>query len=1466
MVLFTNVNCAEISDTLGFLIVEDTLAAIQASLNQLNGSNVSSILFVGSLELDASGVNANANVISKMPSNSVSLIDTANNLTSYLPLLNQLNVKITTNVSGTVNVSESTYFQCINICRKLNIFVSNAACARIQTIMSQTTATASIVDNNDNIQAANLSQYGARITLVTNTTYQTCANFLISPSAGISDSSNNLQTYFTQLQPYAGNITKIFVSPLVVLTLPYTTWVQSISVAAKLVAPFVISSVTCDNIKNVSGDCSLVVSDTASKIYNNLSTLLSYLTIVNSIVVQDNAAVTVTYLDYITYVNVLKKLVYTNGFKYRVSGVLSSDVAGVVGNGGAVLVNDTQANVTSTLLVANYSSTNAANIIEIFVNDVEFIAIDYPTQWYFAARSFIKNYTAVNVPATGVSFTNLQSLQIKFSIKDTATNIKNNLVYILPCVAAVNLIEPTPFVVTDYDMPTISTYASVISKMTPLSIRAFDTGAKITDYYSSLLSIVSQLTAITNTVFTNAAQITITFSQFDISGCTSLIQDPFNVTDVDCANVQRVLANIKVSKVGLVDTADKFGAALGSLIATKISTAQVTDGNLISVSASQFYDSAAVIALFSGTKLFHVIDTSARFNNATRLQSMGTNNTKIKNITSTDTLSLTYSQYSTYSTKLVPLITKPFNLTSVPCNQVATLDSNPFVLSMTVYDNNTEIGNFYSQLLSAKDRVTQVTSAGGSFEVSYTLYMANEITLRKFTNSIIVLEVPCSAVQYVLSNTKVVSVAIADTTLDITVVATYLAKITTVRVTPDPPVTYQQWQSYTSATEKLVQFTGVGFPVSKISTRPSNCYSFTIADTNTNLTAELSKNGLYDYYPDTYPFLRNAVKTGKVTSVVCTDGTLTIQGSLIPFNQHPSVTILGDYLTVLNKIAGTFVLADCSKSFYYNNYSYIPSNGSIRVLDRAANITSLLMSTIPYVSVLSDTQITLQYYAGSNFMTNAQNFKNAGVQITYEQLACANIGNVLDTAYRMKISDTAANISLYAPLLLQNASIITEVYVNGTLNLTYTQYQSLPYISGPFNISQVPIVQASTILTKLLGRGTIQIETTGTDLSKSQNIALLRSSYVTSVTLTDTSLITMHIENDFIPSRDSLTKLSATTCIAVTSVTKNNSSLLFTSISSATANYISYIQVSTTDATTSSIPYSTWVLFPSYVTTLIANSSFTVTDCACQSIPFIVSAGGRQLTINDNSENIEANLGLLSPFASSILKIFPTQDATSIPSSHLGCNIMDRISGSGFYVTGFMSCSQYSILNSTFINGNVNNPTYAFTRGSVEDTAATILGLQYNDFSGLQASRIVAVKATTMITIPFTDTVVRAKTYMNFKGVLDKMTEPFTVTSVPCDSIASIIHNLAIVEVTNFTNDGLSRLRERLALLLVHAAKISTISVTEPITLSAAEVTTYQTIITKMPAKCLNVTGNSDAIVANASALNACISQIKLIG
>ena len=346
------------------------------------------------------------------------------------------------------------------------------------------------------------------------------------------------------------------------------------------------------------------------------------------------------------------------------------------------------------------------------------------------------------------------------------------------------------------------------------------------------------------------------------------------VSGVAAANVSTVLSNSKVTSLAVSDTSADIVTNIAALQANiaKITAIVVSPAAPLGLSATQFIADADVLTkigtytatvsgvlavnvatVIANTKVLSlgVLDTSA--NVVSNIAALQTNIGKITSIvlSSPAPLALTAAQLTTDAGVLTKIGTYTATVSGVLAANVRTVLSNSNVTSLAVSDTSVNLVANLDTLHTNIAKITTIAVTPAAFlALSATQLSADADVLTKMsTYSATVSGVAAANVGSILSNSKVTSLAVSDTSADIVTniaaLQANIAKITAIVVSPAAPLglSATQFSADATALTKMGAFTATvsGVLAVNVGAVLSNTHvtSIVVSDTSANIVANL---------------------------------------------------------------------------------------------------------------------------------------------------------------------------------------------------------------------------------------------------------------------------------------------------------------------------------------------------------------------------------------------------------------------------------------------------------------------------------------------------------------------------------------------------------------------------------------------------------------------------------------------------
>ena len=597
---------------------------------------------------------------------------------------------------------------------------------------------------------------------------------------------------------------------------------------------------------------------------------------------------------------------------------------------------------------------------------------------YYSNISSIQCSESLQFDGSILNYPNIVPLFTTFTLQDSYSVISSNSAVIIN--GKVKNVKLT-------DSVTVAQFTGLVS--VPFSdVRILDSAVNVQSWLkttppSSILSIQTSETAII---------------PFPYISNAALLQTPFQVSNVPCANVAQVLAGQYVSSIYVVDTASQLSLFRTILDAnrSKIVSETISDSNNVNMTVSEF------LTYVAGTPSYSVVivdDANAVKASISALQ------TNLNYIQSIFTANLTVEDITLYSLVVARITSFTVHDTATLIkNNLATLNNLP--VSSILIDSGT-LTLSVSQLLP----VATVIQTFVLSDTSSNLQALAKQGFAPYTNCSVVVTtgaVPLlvSQVGAFVSRMSALSVVIEDVGTNITsfsALAPYAAQLTTSNISG--PITIDYGAYNASIASKFTGFTVSNVPASQIASvlTSSNIY-VTVSDTGEELS------------------IVSRLTSSNIKSVTKTSGNVVVSVS--------------DFTTYL---------------YLFQNYNLTP----IQISDTATNVASALFvlnRLAPFIQSVIVPNLSLSHrnvVACPSIISRLSPF-------SITDITCANIPSVLSYVNQLVVKDTLTNIMNDingAGILAQNISLITSISVFKDLRtvITSTFFQQHKAIFNKFS-------------------------------------------------------------------------------------------------------------------------------------------------------------------------------------------------------------------------------------------------------------------------------------------------------------------------------------------------------------------------------------------------------------------------------
>ena len=1427
--IISSVKCVQATTTsVGQLQIVDTSANIVSYFPSLNSlSNVLSVTSNdGVVNLNAATFNGNTSVVEKMPVQSLSISCAASDVLTYITVLNKYYSFIASVVvTGSITLTYVQYLSLSLLTSKLNAYigvVNNVPASAVANILATTNATVGVVDT-----AANITTYHAttasnnRITSSVSTTPYTCSNYLADLNANsyISDSPSNFIYYLSQLQTQYTNIVSVTISDS--LSLPYASYSSNLSAVKKLCKPFSVTDVPCSALSTILTNnlISVYLKDTADNIYNNLSSMTSY---VKGITVS-SGTLSVDYSTFTTYATYLRMTSYSSSPAYYV--VTNTAIANISNVGFFLNVRigvvDLAANIASALSTLQ---SNAYYILTATGSDAV-VLLDFPSSYNSCAAAVkkITNLSMTNVPAGYAGITSISNQTITITVTDSPSNLLNNLYLMINNLDAITAISVTTTAgasTVTTSCETLTTYLSVFKKFGSSTITLTDSAAKMATYYDTLSYLTSQISVV-NIASGSVNIVPITYAQYqqDATSIFRKVGQPYSIigTGAPCLVVSTLFAETYLQSFTVSDTSAAITSAIATLQSSYRHITSISTDTVVVLTAAQFYANKDAIGKMANESV-SVWDTSANIN-LNFLLSNGSYNTnsayysmfllksKIKLIHCTDTLVLDYGR-QIVNVPLTSLIETAF---TVPNSWV---DSYVFSLanlqSLVIQHGFSNISANLSLLNTYISKITSITAYDSNIQFSYANLLTYPSVAAKMTNSLTITGVPCSAAASVAANFS--AITISDSGSNVAIYASTLnglSKISSIAMTSTPTFTYAQFTLYTTLISKLESYliTGVSMAnASSFYSKNSNNYKIQISDDCSTVISNIStlnqycNSGLFEKITTTdqciLPFSSMTAKVGNNT-VSYWNVTNYISNSIL-INSVPSLS-LSD-LTAYNVKA-------------------IVSDGT------SLNYLQMFSSKISSFSFTSTTPV--QY----SELTMYPRAVSILPSYTVSRVLCANALSIYNSkATKFAVYDIASNIQTSFTSLMNYTSKLTNITNYDTCKFTYAQYSQL--IALNILMSNLWITCNFSQAGSLLSNSNI-VCISIVDAVSNMQVSYLNQSKVVDITLDGTYLLA---SSDFKKYGTSVQKLKSPFQIygAASSI----------GLQQVQDIYNNGTKSITIKVTSGSFDCATLLAWPTDKSLFTTDSVFNVTSVPSSSAAAVAKlcSSSCSFDVYDTAANISKNLSTLNQYVSNITQITASEASTvakiQVTSDIVSSPIVAKIQT--FFDVTEANCSQLDTIN-------------AFSHLSkitVVDTGANIA----SSFSKitLYFSKITTITASDSIPL----------TLAQFNTASSVLQGNVKLINIPCVSLPitnSLVNSIAVSDTSQAALANISNLS---------ASNVASVSLTQgsplTVTSSASYALSNQTALAKFPTASLIISDSPDNLAIKLPNLESLSSQILM--
>ncbi len=1178
----------------------------------------------------------------------------------------------------------------------------------------------------------------------------------------------------------------------------------------------------------------LTISDTASSVLFNISTLESNLANIASIELVNTSTPTLTisssqlqlylsvfskitsnytitltdtnaptlaalvYSDYNTDLTVLNKI--SSAYSLTVSAVSATNIASVLGNShvSSITVSDSAANLAANLASNTPTlSTSITKITAITVSDSATLTLTLTAAQLTSYKNVLNlistNGGTLNLTVTGVTLANLPSVFATtgvshIAILDTAANVfsSSNLSSLLNDVTKISAIT-----LSDTVTPTLTLTATTQSILTTdaavlaLINSSFKVAGVAAGSVANLLSTYSHIASVTvtdslaNVISNENALLTsqttgITLSPLPTTAA-ALVYSDYN-TDLTVLNKISSAYSLTVSAVSATNIASVLG-----------------NSHVSSITVS---DSAANLAA----------------NLASNTPTLSTSITKITAITVSDsatlTLTLTAAQLTSYKNVLNLISTNGGTLnltvTGVTLANLPSVFATTGVSHIAILDTAANVFSS-SNLSSLLNDVTKISAITLSDTVTPTLTLTattqsilttDAAVLALINSSFKVAGVAAGSVANLLSTySHIASVTVTDSLANVISNENALLTSQTTGITLSPlPTTaaalvYSDYNTDLTVLNKISS--AYSLTVSAVSATNiasvlgnSHVSSITVSDSAANLAANLASNT---------PTLSTSIT--KITAITVSDSaTLTLTLTAAQLTSYKNVlNLISTNGGTLNLTVTGVTLANLPSVFATTGVSHIA------ILDTAANVfsssnLSSLLNDVTKISAitLSDTvtpTLTLTATTQSILTTDAavlalinSSFKVAGV-------AAGSVANLLSTYSHIAsvtVTDSLANV------ISNENALLTSQTTGITLSPLPTTAAALVY--SDYNTDL-------TVLNKISSAYSLTVSA----VSATNIASVLGNSHVSSITVSDSAA-------NLAANLASNTPTLSTSITKITAITVSDSATLTLTLTAAQlTSYKNVLNLISTNGGTLNL---------------------TVTGVTLANLPSVFATTGvSHIAILDTAANVFSSSNL-SSLLNDVTKISaitlsdtvtPTLTLTATTQSILTTDAaVLALINSSFKVAGVAAGSVANLLS-----------TYSHIASvTVTDSLANVISNE----NALLTSQTTGI---TLSPLPTTAAALVYSDYNTDLTVLNKISSAYslTVSAVSATNIASVLGNSHVSSIT--VSDSAANLAANLAsntpTLSTSITKITAITVSDSatltLTLTAAQLTSYKNVL-----------------------------------
>jgi hypothetical protein len=1104
--------------------ITDSSTTIAASLNNLqtNNSKISSITQIGTvapLAITATQFSNNALVIAKI-SGLYSLAVSAVKVAAMKTVIDNLAVT-------SVAISDSS----TNIAASLNeLQTNNNKISSITQIGFATPLAITFTQLTDDalVLAKIVGLYSLAVSQVPVADISTTLGNSKVTLIAISDTSENIATRLNVLQTNVSKISSItqigIAAPLAITATQVTSFALALakikgeySLEIPTIPVEILTSVLANKYVNP-----VSISDSSANIAASLNTLNTNILRISSITQTGTAAalaITATQLN--ANAAVLAKIGLGGAYTLAVSQVSVATMPLVLQNSHVTSfsISDSSVNIANNL---DLLQANRSKIVSIIQTGTVLPLVITETQFFNddEALSLMALYSLIvsEVSVANMSKALADSHVTSITISDSSANISIKLDDL-----QANISKITRITLTDTASPLVISATQLSSDALALS--------KISGIYSLTIPAIPvelMAKALANKYITPFA---INDSSDNISTYLDILQ----------ANIS------KISSITLTGTAAPLAITNAQLTKNALALAKISGVYSLEVSLVLVSEMATVLAraLPLDIKLY-ISDSSA--NIAGNLDVLQSNLDNILGIALTGIivpLVITNTQLSSAASVLAKISSRYFLAVSVvPVIAMNTLLTNSQVTSVSISDSSANIVTYLDSLQTNINKISTIIQTGtvAPLAITVTQLSSDALALAKIVGfySLAVSAVPVSAITTTLSNTKVASFSISDSSANIATnldeLKYYLSKISSITQTGTVAplaITATQLTSGASVLAKIsddYQLTISGVSVAAMPTVLANSHviSFSISDSSANIATHL------DALQANISKISSIMQTGIVAPLGITATQFTNDASAI-------AKISGVYFLVVSSTP-VAVMATAFDNSHVTSFSISDSSANI------ATHLDALQASLSKISSITQTG-------------TAAPLAISATQLRSDALALAKISGL----YSLAVSGIpiAEMNSVLANSHVNSISIIdTEANFTANLNALNAKVTSISSIilidSHVLAITTVQQTTMATLLSKIIGGYTLAANVISTAdlqaLGSSVNAALVvisDSSFniatnldalqtninkISSITLTGTNVPLAITVTQLISNASALAKISGLYSLSVSAV------------------------------------------------------------------------------------------------------------------------------------------------------------------------------------------------------------------------------------------------------------------------------------------------------------------------------------------